>query len=53
MGTSDGSVIGITKVVEHGDPALRWNLVILGDGYQTAQLTQFHSDVQNFMDTMY
>jgi hypothetical protein len=53
MGTSDGSVIGITKVVDHGDPALRWNLVILGDGYQAAQLTQFHTDVQNFADVMY
>src|SRR5215471_6079840 len=53
MGTSDGSVIGITKVVDHGDPALRWNLVILGDGYQAAQLTQFRNDVQNFVDVMY
>ena len=53
MGTSDGSVIGLTKVVSHGDPALRWNLVILGDGYQQAQLTQFHGDVQNFVNTMY
>jgi hypothetical protein len=53
MGTSDGSVIGLTKVVDHGNPALRWNLVILGDGYQQAQLTQFHGDVQNFVDTMY
>ena len=52
MGTSDGSVLGMTKVVDHGDPALRWNLVILGDGYQAAQIGQFHTDAQSFLDTM-
>ena len=53
MSTSDGSILGMTQVVDHGDPALRWNLVILGDGYQTGQLSQFHSDVQNFLSAMY
>jgi hypothetical protein len=53
MGTSDGSVIGITQVVNHGDPSYRWNLVILSEGYRQDQLTQFHSDVQNFLSRMY
>lgn len=53
MGTSDGSVLGVTTVVDHGDPSQRWNLVILGDGYQQGQLTQFHADAQAFVDTMY
>jgi hypothetical protein len=53
MGTSDGNVVGVTKVVDHGDPAQRWNLVILSEGYQSAQLNQFHSDVQDFISTMY
>ena len=53
MGTSDGSVVGVTNIVDHGDPSQRWNLVILGDGYQTSQLNQFHGDVQNFVETMY
>ncbi|MDB5071284.1 MAG: hypothetical protein JWM87_2395 [Candidatus Eremiobacteraeota bacterium] len=52
MGTGDGNVIGMTKVVDHGDPALRWNLVILGDGYQVAQIAQFASDVTNFVNTL-
>src|SRR5262245_13777841 len=52
MGTSDGQVIGMTKVVDHGDPALRWNLVLLGDGYQTGQIAQFTSDVTNFINTI-
>jgi hypothetical protein len=53
MGTSDGSVIGITQVVNHGDPSQRWNLVILSEGYRQSELTQFESDVQNFLATMY
>jgi IgA Peptidase M64 len=52
VGTSDGQVIGMTKVVDHGDPALRWNMVILGDGYQSNQIAQFASDVTNFANTM-
>jgi hypothetical protein len=51
MGTGDGHVIGMTKVVDHGDPSLRWNLVILGDGYQSSQIAQFASDVTNFANT--
>jgi hypothetical protein len=47
MGTGDGHVIGMTKIVDHGDPALRWNLVILGDGYQTGQIAQFDTDASN------
>jgi IgA peptidase M64 len=53
MGKSDGSVIGMTKIVDHGDPSQRWNLVILSEGYQSTQLDQFHSDVQDFVKTMY
>ncbi len=52
MGTSDGEVIGLTKVADHGDAALRWNVVVLGDGYQHAQLPQFHDAVQSFVDTI-
>jgi hypothetical protein len=52
MGTSDGSVMGITQVVNHGDPSQRWNLVVLSEGYRQDQLTQFHSDVQNFLNIM-
>lgn len=36
MTTADGSVNGTTLMVNHGPPAQRWNLVILGDGYRNA-----------------
>jgi hypothetical protein len=53
MGTSDGSVIGTTQIVNHGPATQRWNLVILGDGYQAAQLSQFHNDAQSFVNTLF
>jgi hypothetical protein len=49
VSTADGHVIGTTKVVDHGDPALRWNLVILGDGYQAGQIAQFAANVSSFI----
>jgi hypothetical protein len=43
--TSDGSVLGCTKIVDRGSPAVCWNLVFLGDGYGSAQLAQYATDV--------
>src|SRR5262245_24044337 len=53
MTTADGSVVGVTKVVDHGPDNARWNLVIMGDGYQTSQLAQYHNDVQSFVATLF
>ncbi len=53
MGTGDGHVVGMTKIVDHGDPSVRWNLVVLSEGYQEGQLAQFHTDAQTFVRTMY
>jgi hypothetical protein len=52
MSTSDGYVVGTTKVVDHGPNSQRYNLVLLGDGYQASELGKYHTDVQNFLDTM-
>lgn len=52
MGVSDGYVVGSTKIVDHGPNNLRWNLVIIGDGYRATELTQYHTDVQNFLTTL-
>ena len=38
MSTSEGYVIGTTKLVDHGPDSARWNLVILGDDYQACEL---------------
>jgi hypothetical protein len=52
MGASDGSVGGVVKIVDHGPDSSRWNLAILGDGYRAGELAQYHSDVQQFVDTL-
>ena len=50
MGAADGYVSGHQKIVDHGPDALRYNLVILGDGYRAAELSKYHADVQSFVD---
>lgn len=50
MGTSDGTVLGLTKVFDSGLPSLRWNLVIVGEGYTAAEQGQFQSDAQDLLD---
>jgi IgA Peptidase M64/von Willebrand factor type A domain len=49
VSAADGYVVGATKIVDHGPDSLRWNLVIVGDGYRAGELTQYHTDVQNFV----
>jgi hypothetical protein len=53
MGVGDGTVLGVTKVVDHGSPADRWNLVLMGDGYQAGQMTQYANDAQQFVETLF
>ncbi len=52
MASSDGFVVSNVKVVDHGDDALRFNIVILGDGYKASELNKYHSDVDNFVNTL-
>ena len=49
MGTSDGQVIGATKVVDNGPDSIRWNLVVLAEGYQKIELEKFTGDVLSFV----
>ena len=49
MTATDGYVVGTTKVVDHGSETDRWDLVILGDGYQASELATYHQDVENFL----
>lgn len=52
MITADGNIIGTDIVINHGLPSLRWNLVVLGDGYRTNELIKYRYDVQNFIDKL-
>jgi hypothetical protein len=53
MTTADGSVLGTTKIVDNGPSAIRWDLVLMGDGYQEDQMSQYAADVQRFVDIMF
>ena len=52
MSASDGYVVGVTKVVDHGPESSRWDLVIVGDGYRASELTNYHTHVQSFIDQL-
>src|SRR5262245_22821322 len=53
MTASEGSIIGgLSQVIDHGPATLRWNLVVLGDGYTILELPKFHQDVENFIACM-
>ena len=48
MSTADGAVGAHVEVLNNGPGNLRWDLVILGDGYRADQVQQFHDDVDAF-----
>jgi hypothetical protein len=52
MGTSDGTVLGTTQIVDNGPTADRFNLVLVSEGYQAAQMEQFAQDAQSFVTTL-
>lgn len=52
MGTSDGQVMGSTKIVDAGPNALRWNLVIVSEGFKKSEMPQFALDAQQVADTL-
>jgi len=53
MGASDGFVVGLTKLVDHGPPTSRWNLVIIAEGYQVGEMSKFHQDANVFVDALF
>jgi len=53
MSTADGTVLGTTKIVDHGPNTQRWNLVILADGYRTSEMGTFAADAQAFVNRLF
>jgi len=49
MSTADGQVLGVTQLLNNGPASLRWNLVLMGDGYQASELPTFLSDADAFV----
>jgi IgA Peptidase M64 len=52
MGTSDGKVLGATRIVDAGSPAQRWNLAVVSEGYRSSEMGQFAMDAQQLADTL-
>lgn len=52
MTTSDGYVVGTHKIVDHGPNSQRFNIVIMGDGYQASEQAKLATDVQGFVDLL-
>lgn len=52
MGTSDGQVLGSTKIVDAGLPSQRWNVVIVSEGYQSSEMPLFAADAKQFADAL-
>ncbi len=44
--TGDGSVVSVTKIQDNGPDTLRFNIVIMGDGYRSAELPTFETKAQ-------
>jgi IgA peptidase M64 len=53
VGTSDGAVVGSTKIVDHGAPSSRFNIVLVSEGYRQSELGQFANDAQLYVNTLF
>ena len=52
MGTSDGKILGSTKIADAGPAPQRWNVVIVSEGYRSSEMGQFAVDAQQFANTL-
>jgi hypothetical protein len=52
MGTSDGQVLGATRIVDAGPPEQRWNVAIVSEGYRAEEMGQFAKDANKFADDL-
>lgn len=46
----NGRVLGTTKLVDNGSSASRWDLVLLGDGYASGEISQYEMNVRDVVD---
>jgi len=51
-GTTDGTVIGATKLLDNGSDAERFDIVIVGDGYRSTEQARFAVEAQAFHDRL-
>ena len=49
MGTGDGTVQATTQILNNGPASSRFNLVLLSEGYQAGDISQWHTDAEAFL----
>ena len=52
MSRTEGRVLGVTKIVDRGPAAIRWDLVILGDGYRSEEIQKYATDVDMIVESI-
>jgi hypothetical protein len=49
-GTGDGTVLSATKIQDNGPDTLRFNIVIMGDGYRSYEIATFETQAQQVVN---
>lgn len=52
MGAADGAFVGATKIIDNGPDALRYNVVVVGDGFRASELAQFALRAQDLANKL-
>ena len=53
FGARAAAAAPVETIVNHGDPANRVDIAILGDGYTAAEMSKYQADVQQFMQAFF
>ncbi len=53
MGVLNGSVLGVTKIVDHGPDPGRFNIALLSEGYTVAEMPKWEADAQTFVNSLF
>jgi hypothetical protein len=52
MGVSDGTVVGVTKLLDNGPNASRHNIVLVAEGFASSEQGDFEDLCDEFIDTL-
>lgn len=52
MSSINGGVLSTQKIVDNGSSATRWDLVLMGDGYVSADIAKYEQDVATIVDAI-
>jgi hypothetical protein len=53
MGANDGSVLAFRQLMNNGSNSLRYNIVLVSEGYTQAEIPRFQSDCRGFLRKLF